>query len=257
MNYAERLAKQFTAYKQVIENLSLKCYEELTLYELEQLANAYRATGQLSQLSDLDFVPRTSFSPTPYILQNEFLSKEQIQQVWGHVEKHQELFQNSIMLDDQVDSSYRKSKVLYEEALKSISPWFLNKVGQLLNNSWKSLSLEVEKIKHQEIQMTLHEQGAFFQMHQDASHCGTASNRYVTFVYYFYKEPKAFEGGDLILFDMDEGSKIPGTMYTRYQPRHNSIILFPSKAYHLVTPVNLPQKNPLNGRFTLNGWLHR
>ena len=45
--------------------------------------------------------------------------------------------------------------------------------------------------------------------------------------------------------------------FKKIAPKNNSIIFFLSRYWHEVLPVNCPSKNFADGRFTINGWLHK
>ena len=60
-------------------------------------------------------------------------------------------------------------------------------------------------------------EGDFYKAHEDKS--------FLTAIYYTWKEPKPFEGGDILL----EGVKA--------DVENNSLLIFPSKTKHTVTPV--------------------
>jgi Rps23 Pro-64 3,4-dihydroxylase Tpa1-like proline 4-hydroxylase len=73
-----------------------------------------------------------------------------------------------------------------------------------------------------------------------------------------YREPQAFRGGALRLYDTqidDHGNCKPGDFQTFY-PAQNQIIFFPSRCLHEVMPVECPSQDFAASRFTVNGWLH-
>ncbi|MFY7960935.1 MAG: 2OG-Fe(II) oxygenase, partial [Elsteraceae bacterium] len=75
--------------------------------------------------------------------------------------------------------------------------------------------------------------------------------------YYLHRIPKRFSGGDLLLFDEPSPDQVRSSMeFTRITPAENSLLLFPSVSLHAVTPVSLESEDRLDGRLTLNGWLH-
>jgi hypothetical protein len=68
------------------------------------------------------------------------------------------------------------------------------------------------------------EDGSYYRAHHDAS--------LITVIYYFYKEPKTFAGGDLIF---DNQLKI--------ECKNNRCLIFPSILTHEVTAVDIELKN--------------
>lgn len=70
----------------------------------------------------------------------------------------------------------------------------------------------------------------------------------VTILFWFFKEPKRFDGGDLFFSDTEELIKI----------KNNSMIMFPSWAYHSVTELKMDEKfqNKKLGRYCLTTFLN-
>nr|WP_256386659.1 2OG-Fe(II) oxygenase [Hydrocoleum sp. CS-953] len=108
------------------------------------------------------------------------------------------------------------------------------------------------------MQLTAHNDGCFYTIHSDANTEMTAT-REMTYVYYFYQEPKSFSGGELVIYE----TKVEGNNLSKHndfkviEPRNNSIIFFPSRYLHEVLPVSCPTKAFENSRFTFNGWIRR
>jgi SM-20-related protein len=107
-----------------------------------------------------------------------------------------------------------------------------------------------------ELQVTRHGDGGFFSVHTDAAAypATLAWSRHLTFIYYFHRLPRGFSGGDLPLFDAAAGGDFS---FTRIDPAHNPLVLFQSTRLHTVTRVYCPSDDPLEGRWTVNGWLNR
>jgi len=97
-----------------------------------------------------------------------------------------------------------------------------------------------------DIQLTAHNHGDYFKAHADRSTDDETNNRVLTFVYYFYKIPKPFVGGELV---------IHGTERYSIDPYNNMIIFFKPEILHEVLPICTDENSFENSRFTLNGWL--
>jgi Rps23 Pro-64 3,4-dihydroxylase Tpa1-like proline 4-hydroxylase len=104
--------------------------------------------------------------------------------------------------------------------------------------------------------MTASNDADFFKRHTDSS---LHEGRTVSFVYYFYREPKAFTGGELRVYDTRvEGDRIVGgRKYDTIIPRQNQMLFFPSYLFHEVLPVRCPSQKLADSRFTVNGWISR
>jgi hypothetical protein len=67
----------------------------------------------------------------------------------------------------------------------------------------------------------------------------------VTVLCWLHKEPRAFEGGDIVFEET-----------TRIEMRHNRVLFFPSVARHEVTPVKMLQNKDGYGRYCISNFLH-
>ena len=98
--------------------------------------------------------------------------------------------------------------------------------------------------------------GSFFAKHVDTD-TGEASealtsDRLISSVFYFPREPLAFSGGELVLYDFT--GKIPAA---RLAPHRNRLVAFPSFAYHEVMPITASDGTFEGARWSVNCWLHR
>ena len=109
-----------------------------------------------------------------------------------------------------------------------------------------------------ESQLTASNDGDYFRVHNDNSQANWPS-REITYVYFFHREPRAFSGGELVLYNSCEDSGVPEPVAARKRitPEQNTIVFFNSSVLHEVTPVRCPSQRFADSRFTLNGWLHR
>lgn len=106
-----------------------------------------------------------------------------------------------------------------------------------------------------EMQITRYTEAGRYRIHRDSG--AGAPGRRLTFLYYFFRQPRRFTGGDLLLFDEPAPSQpLEPTKFTRLIPQDNSLLLFPSDRLHAVTVVEQASSDPLDGRWSVNGWLH-
>ena len=153
-------------------------------------------------------------------------------------------------------SETRQSHVLYKKSMPDIDSWFFPKIFNNLNSALRYCHVTQFNMNRHELQLTMHLHGDFFVTHQDAIKEKSTNSRKLTFVYYFHTLPKHYKGGDLLLFDTLTEEDGHSMKYTRISPVYNSILFFPSTAFHQVTPISLDTDNYLDGRYTLNGWIH-
>jgi Rps23 Pro-64 3,4-dihydroxylase Tpa1-like proline 4-hydroxylase len=104
-----------------------------------------------------------------------------------------------------------------------------------------------------ELQATLSGEGDHYAAHRDSGDSATGG-RLLTLVYYLHRQPRAFRGGALRLYDSDlHGGHWLGGGYTRIEPEDATLLLFPAAAWHEIEPVT-DCADPANGRLTVNGW---
>ena len=152
--------------------------------------------------------------------------------VVGSVATDQPIRRKSFVLDDRIFEGYKS--VLTSRLLEILAP-----TVQIIN-------IPPFSVKDIEIQITGHRDGDFFGIHRDNGTAETASRK-ITFVYYFHKQPKRFEGGYLV-FHHSSGDR------QTLPPIHDSVVLFDSSVDHEVTRIICPSKKLEDGRFTMNGW---
>ncbi|MEG4068833.1 2OG-Fe(II) oxygenase [Microcoleus sp. Pol11C2] len=151
---------------------------------------------------------------------------------------------------------YRRSMVLH--SFPEFSELMVNRIKAILPDVLKSLNIPSFPLGEIEAQLTMHNDNNFYKLHNDSGSPDTAS-RFFTYVYYFYREPKAFSGGELQIYD----SKIENNFYVADQtfrtvePRNNSIVFFLSRYMHEVLRVSCPSKAFADSRFTINGWVRK
>ena len=133
---------------------------------------------------------------------------------------------------------------------RAVGPWFLPKVRSAVPEARARLRMEGGgRYDVQTWNMRVYVAGAFYAAHRD-----DVENRQLSFVYFFHREPRRFSGGDLLLYDADaETAHCPFQAFSRIVPVRNSIVFFPSRSWHQVTPVHCDTDDFGSGRFVLNG----
>lgn len=108
----------------------------------------------------------------------------------------------------------------------------------------------------------LMDQDYSFRVFSNLDECGNLFNYYedkdyylphrdksiMTCVFWFFKEPKMFVGGDLFFPEIDKTIEI----------KNNSMIIFPSYAFHEVTEITMndnAEPNNCNGRFSISSFM--
>jgi SM-20-related protein len=106
---------------------------------------------------------------------------------------------------------------------------------------------------HLELELTAYGDGDFYHAHVDtiAQHQGRGAGptRTISAVYYFHRQPKAFDGGALRLLPWE------GEVGTRdIAPADNRLAAFLSWSRHEVLPVRCPSGAFADSRFAINCW---
>ncbi len=76
------------------------------------------------------------------------------------------------------------------------------------------------------------------------------TERILSTVYYFHRQPKQFSGGEIEIHPLD-GRAEPKPV----DPRHGRLIVFPAFAPHSVRGLTVPSRRFEDGRFSLNCWV--
>lgn len=120
-----------------------------------------------------------------------------------------------------------------------------------------------------ELELAAHGEGAHYKAHVDVSYgagrrpvgAGPGEDRVLSAVYYFYREPKAFSGGELRLFRFDVRPSAADEAalddHLDVEPLQNSLVAFAPWVTHEVRHVDCPSGRFADYRFALNCWFCR
>ena len=198
--------------------------------------------------------------PTPFQRRHSFLSAEECDALLRLVAAHQARFVPARVVDENsqdglLKQEIRQASVVKEQGLRDALQWLEPKLSVAAEEALERLPvLGFDFESHElELNVTAHGNGDYFRVHQDASR-SMCPERRLSFVYYFHRQPRQFSGGDLLLYDTDRQlDRFEMGVFTRIEPIHNSIIFFPSRCFHEITPVG-GVKDFADARFTVNGW---
>ena len=151
---------------------------------------------------------------------------------------------------------YRRSMVLH--SFPEFSELIINRIKAILPDVLRKLNLSSFSVGDIEAQLTMHNDNNYYKLHNDSGSPDTAT-RFFTYVYYFNREPKAFSGGELQIYDskIENNFYVAAETFRTVEPRNNSIVFFLSRYMHEVLPVSCPSKAFADSRFTINGWVRR
>ena len=195
------------------------------------------------------------------VVLDEFLAPQELDELVSYTLQHEEQFQSSEVISPNgepgmIAYDHRRSRVLMD--LGKHEAVILDRVRGVLPKVLDQLGIEEFPVTHTEAQITASNDGDFFRAHSDDSDEMIASRR-ITFVYFFHREPRQFEGGELLLHDSHGGGerRVSAGSYQAVVPQQNQIVFFPCSLLHEITPVECPSRAFADSRFTLNGWLHK
>jgi Rps23 Pro-64 3,4-dihydroxylase Tpa1-like proline 4-hydroxylase len=199
----------------------------------------------------------------PYYQYHDFLEPAQAQALLDYTMENEVRFKGSTLAGGVIDQSRRRSQRLmelgrpgeeFEARVRAKAPDFFARSG--------TPPFEIEYV---ELEIAAHGDGAHFAPHTDipfgwgrsplgGDKSGT-QDRIISLVYYFYREPRGFEGGELWIHRF--GSNSEAGDFAEIEPVKNSLVVFPSWATHEVRPVQCPSQKFADYRFAVNCWLCR
>jgi Rps23 Pro-64 3,4-dihydroxylase Tpa1-like proline 4-hydroxylase len=211
--------------------------------------------------SSVGILERPEFVQAECVVLDEFLAPQELEELTDYVLEHETDFENSEIISPAgelgiLDYSHRRSRVLMD--LGKHQEILLERIRGVLPVVFKRLRIEEFPVTRVEAQITASNDGDFFAAHSDDSHEIIASRK-LTFVYFFNREPRQFEGGELLLHDTRcVGDRaIKAGSYQAISPQQNQIVFFPCSALHEIRHVRCESRAFADSRFTLNGWLHK
>lgn len=189
-----------------------------------------------------------------YVQIDNFLTIEEHQRLLNYVFQRESAFVPTSTSTGDLD--YRRSMILH--SFPEFSQIVVNRIQAILPDVFRKLNLPSFAIAEIEAQLTSHNDGNYYKVHNDNGSPDTATREF-TYVYYFHQEPKAFSGGELLIYDskIENNFYVKADSYKRVEPRNNSIVFFLSRYLHEVLPVSCPSKAFADSRFTINGWVRR
>jgi SM-20-related protein len=206
-------------------------------------------------------VERPPVLPAQCVVLDEFLAPQELEELMRFTLEHESDFSASTVVSPSAESGvinydHRRSRVLMD--LAQHQDVMLNRIKSVLPQVLDQLGMEEFSIADVEAQVTASNDGDFFHFHSDNGSERVAS-RHLTFVYFFHREPRQFEGGELRIHDsrLKEGSYVSEGSYQAIVPQQNQIVFFPCEMLHEITPVKCASQLFADSRFTLNGWLRR
>ncbi len=196
--------------------------------------------------------PKSGIENAAYIRIPNFLSEEENQTVLDYAIRKEPDYQTSKV--ETAVPGHRRSCVLMQ--LDDLNIDFGARILEIVPDALNYFGLPLVSEPKLEIQLTTHNEGGYYRIHNDNGTPNTAA-RVLTYVYYFHRQPVAFQGGQIRLYDsrVEFGRSRPAETFVEINPENNMLLLFPSRVMHEVLPTYCSSRMFGDGRFTLNGWL--
>ena len=192
----------------------------------------------------------------PHLVIDAFLPPEQLAALLGYALQHETEFAPAGELVDGAAVANRNRVAL--RCASGLGPHkaaFIAAIHARFGEACAATGVSPFEIAHTETELVAHGHGGHFDLHHDTltqtNRAGFDSDRVLSSVFYFFREPKAFSGGELALYPFRPGEPLI------IEPKHNRLVLFSAIAPHAVHPVDCPSRTFSDSRFSVNCWLHR
>jgi SM-20-related protein len=190
----------------------------------------------------------------PYIRIPSFLTADENRHLLNYAVEQRANFVRSTL--DVETPDYRESLLLPRFGDLGID--LEGRIEEILPELFAHFQIEPPTQPSLETQFTTHNDGGYLKIHNDNGSAVTSS-RVLTYVYYFFRQPAAFRGGQLRIYDskIKDNFWVAADTYVDIEPENNMMLFFPSRLVHEVLPIACPSRKFADGRFTLNGWVKK
>jgi hypothetical protein len=194
----------------------------------------------------------------PHLVFRDIFGKTTVAELLSYVADRQADFaqarvRNRISGEGRVDYGLRNSLSLGD--LGPFRALFETYVRATMASAITGLGLTEPAVEPHGFEIIAYPDGSRFGAHIDTDERLTRV-RVLSCVYYFAVTPPGFSGGELRLYGLPTLSGGP-VRFIEIVPETDTMVVFPSWLRHEVRPVRVPSAAWLDGRFTLNCWLHR
>jgi SM-20-related protein len=133
------------------------------------------------------------------------------------------------------------------------------RIQRVIPDLTRELGLSPFETGQIDIEMVAHADGGFYKRHIDTFTGDTRSesgDRIISCVYYFFKQPKSFSGGELRLYPLRTAAN-PMPEAIDIAIENDTLVAFSSWMPHEVLPVCNPSPAFEDSRFSINCWVYR
>lgn len=185
---------------------------------------------------------------------DDFLTADECAAMLAYAQSHESDFESGTV--EGQASPHRQNKVIMGFADTHHSRLLQNRMLTWLPHLVAALDLPHFPLQHVESQLTASNDGHYYRLHCDVGALAPDS-RVVTCVYYFFRQPRPFSGGELRLYEELEqnGRRQATTKFQSFAPVSNRMLVFPSTAFHELMPIRCPSRQFADSRFAATNWL--
>lgn len=188
----------------------------------------------------LPFVPPSGVWPAPFVYIENFLPRTEHERVLATVLSLAPDFAGARVgsgKDRRVDESRRRGLAIDAVDCDVFRGVLAQRLDALLPNIQRRLRLGPRTFRVGPAYLAAYTHDSFAVPHRDSGP-RPYPRLSLNGVYFLHREPRAFDGGDLLLYDTSvDGDGYDGFAFSRIRPTGNSLVLVPSSCYHEVTPV--------------------
>lgn len=198
--------------------------------------------------------PTITIEQPRFAVVEDLLSPDEHADMLAYALAHQEQFEPGTVAAER--TSHRENLVSMQFAASAHAALLANRLLTWLPVLAKTLEQPLFPLDAVESQLTAGNDGHYYRLHNDSGH-GEANPRRLSCVYYFFQDPKGFDGGELRLYDTErQGDDTrPSKSFRAIEPVSNRLVVFPSDAFHEVRPVSCPSRAFADSRFAVTTWL--
>jgi SM-20-related protein len=180
----------------------------------------------------------------------EFLPPAAHDEILAWALENEKAFEPTLIGKGAEDTSFRVSQRLDE--LGPCRDLLRGAVKPRLSEFAEACGIDHVTFRGFDAELVAHNDGAFYRPHIDIGPPDSPFHRrLISAVYYFHRVPKAYSGGELRLFSLQEAGA-----FTDSTPEDNMLLVFPALVPHEVRPVHCPSRAFRDSRFAINLWAH-
>lgn len=192
----------------------------------------------------------------PHVILDNFLPEDVHRGLLAHILAVPDFAPGNVVTEGR--SEYRpdlRKGHLSNDLLGPFLPAYREALRAAFDNICLALGMARFDLAEIEIRLAAHTHGDFFSPHRDTmtgvSRGMATSDRLVTAVYYLHRQPRGFQGGELLIHPFSNTAPL------EVEPRNNRLVAFPSFMLHEVREVAVPSGEFADSRFSVSCWFAR